>query len=58
MPYSKTLPSTMCPSCKFYEFRKNSGNPHNCKHAGNFTNSTKIGHDPDKSGTCRVFQPK
>lgn len=61
MLYSKNLPSVMCPGCKFYEFNKVMGKPHKCADAGSFTNSTKIGHDPDvkgTGGTCKKFKPR
>ena len=57
MPASKDLPSPMCPSCKFYEFTKGQSQPHNCKDAGSFTNSSKIGTNPPGQ-TCKMFKPR
>lgn len=59
MPDSKNLPSSMCPSCAYYEFHRDSSNPHRCKHPGSFTNADKCGQDPNTSGTagtCRIFK--
>ena len=61
MPQSKNLPSAMCPGCSDYNFVKGSSSPHRCKDAGSFSNGSKIGHDPNKSGTggtCKKFKPR
>lgn len=60
MPYSKNLPTSMCPTCAYYEFHKHLSTPHQCKNAGSFTNNSKVGHDPDKEGTgsrCKIYKP-
>ena len=51
MPNSKNLPTSMCPTCAYYEYHKASSVPHHCTNAGSFTNSSKVGHNPDKEGT-------
>ena len=59
MPYSKNIPTLMCPGCKNYEFKKGSGTPHRCLDAGGFTNPNKVGHDPDVKGpgqSCKKFK--
>lgn len=60
MPNSKNLPTSMCPTCAYYEYHKASSVPHHCTNAGSFTNSSKVGHNPDKEGTgssCKIYKP-
>jgi len=62
MPSSKNLPSMMCIGCKFYTFKPNTHpHQHYCSDSGSFTNSTKVGGDPDKKGTansCKSFKSR
>lgn len=61
MPTAKNLPSTMCPSCAYYQFNKNSSSPHYCQNVSTFSNSSKCGKDPDKEGTsstCKTYKPR
>ena len=61
MPTSKNLPSTMCPSCAYYEFKNHSNPPHYCANMSSFSNGSKCGQDPDKEGTsstCKTFKPR
>ena len=61
MPYSQKLPSVMCMSCKYMDYRPNYSPAYHCTDDGNFTNGDKCKCDPNKDGTaaeCKRFCPK